>query len=49
MKFFHICNKEAGIYDDSIIIVTSDHGAWDLNELDTPQVWTSKSMSQVFE
>lgn len=84
--------KEAGIYDDSIIIVTSDHGGietdhggWDLNELetpfiiagknvkkggkfsesmmqydvaatiaeifalDTPQVWTSKSMSQVFE
>lgn len=48
--------KEAGIYDDSIIIVTSDHGGietdhggWDLNELETPQVWTSKSMSQVFE
>lgn len=45
--------KEAGIYDDSIIIVTSDHGGiekdhggFDLNEMETPFIIAGKNVKK---
>ena len=45
--------KEAGIYDESIIIITSDHGGietdhggFDLNEMETPFIIAGKNIKQ---